>query len=190
MQTPDPVHDALARGDAARRRQRFEEALAAFDEAVAAARGLDRPADLARALTRRAQIHRDTSEDEAALADQAEAAGLYRGLDDPAALAHAVRHQADILSELERHAEAGPLYAEMTALYDALPQTAPLERVNALRSVALHAEHLGERDRARSLWRDVRARYAALDALFLELTGRDENPGVMEADRRLAGLGA
>jgi len=51
-------------------------------------------------------------------------------------------------------------------------------------------EMRGDKDKARSAWQDARSRYGALDALFLSLTGRHENPGVAEADRRLAALGS
>jgi hypothetical protein len=54
----------------------------------------------------------------------------------------------------------------------------------------LHAQNLGQKDEARRLWREARDRYATLDALFLSLTGSAENPGVKEADRRLAALDA
>jgi tetratricopeptide (TPR) repeat protein len=143
---------------------------------------------LSHALTRQAQIERDEGSLETALAYQMEALAIQRSLNDPKRLAHVVRHAGDILQDAGRHDEADPYYREMLALYGAEPDVPPLEFANAIRSVALHNQLLGNTEEARRRWQDVRDRYAALDDLFLSLTGSAENPGVAEADRRLAEL--
>jgi tetratricopeptide (TPR) repeat protein len=147
-------------------------------------------ADPILALTRQAQAARNAGDREAAVALQSRALALCRHQDDPARLAHVLRHLGDILGELGRYAEAEPHFREMAEIYAARPQTPPLELANAWRSLAVQAEGLGDRDDARRLWMEVRARYAELDAVFVQLTGKPENPGVAECDRRLGRLAA
>ena len=74
------------------------------------------------------------------------------------------------------------------AIYRREPDVPPLDFANAVRSVAVHTQSLGEKDEAQRLWEEAKARYAELDDLFERLTGRRGNPGVAEADRRLAAL--
>jgi len=181
---------ALERGERARRAQRLPEALAAFTEAVAALRPADQAAELAHALTRQAQIHRDLHDDAAAEPPQAEAVAIYRRLGDNRGLADALRHLGDILGEAGRGEAAAPLMDEMLALYRSRDDVAPLEMANVVRSAAVHAGRIGDRQAARDLWREARDRYAALDEVFRQLTGRDINPGVEESDRRLAAMSA
>jgi tetratricopeptide (TPR) repeat protein len=145
-------------------------------------------AELAHALTRQAQIERDERRFAKALDYQLEALAIQRTLDDRKTLAHILRHVGDILQVSGRHADAEPHYNEMLDLYRAESGVPPLELANAIRSVALHNGHLGNTEKARSLWQEARDRYAALDALFLSLTGKSENPGVLEADRHLIAL--
>lgn len=76
----------------------------------------------------------------------------------------------------------------MMEIYGAAPETPPLELANAMRSLACNSEALGDRMAARRLWLDVRRRYVALDDLFHDIYGLAENPGVIEADGRLANL--
>lgn len=179
---------ALERGTLARRERRVDDARAAFAEAAESARKSGFPSDLAEALAKQAQIERDTGFLDKALAYQLDALVIVRALNEPQNLAHVLRHAGDILQTANRHADAEPYYREMLALYRAAPDTPPLDVANAIRSVALHAQHLGRIEEARRLWQEARERYAALDDLFLSLTGKAENPGVKEADRRLAAL--
>jgi tetratricopeptide (TPR) repeat protein len=181
--------EALARGEDSRRDKRLPDAKLAFAEAVGLFRQFGPPERLAHSLTRSAQIARDTGTFDEARRDQEEALAIYRKLGDRAALPHAVRHLADILQDAGRHKEADPCYEEMLALYRAQPDTPPLEMANAIRSAALHAEHMGDMETARRLWKEARDRYVTLDELFLELTGSRENPGVRESTARLAKLG-
>jgi tetratricopeptide (TPR) repeat protein len=180
---------ALERGALARREKRHDDARAAFAEAADSARRSRVLKDLATALAQQAQIERDVGFLDKALAFQLEALAIARGLNEPQSLAHTLRHAGDILQAAKRHADADPYYREMLDLYRAAPDTAPLEMANAVRSVALHAQHRGQKREARLLWQEARERYAALDALFLSL-GIPDNPGVKEADKRLAALEA
>jgi tetratricopeptide (TPR) repeat protein len=186
----DKIAQALERGSVARREKHLDEARAAFAEAARYARAAGVHADLAAALTRQAQIERDLGLFDKALSYQLEALAIARNLNTPQTLAHVLRHAGDILQAAGRHAEADPYYREMLALYRATLDTPPLDIANAIRSVAIHAQNLRETDEARRLWQEARERYAALDDVFLSLTGKAENPGVKEADRRLAALGA
>lgn len=179
---------ALARGMEARRNKQPGEARAAFAEAAEIARKSNDPAGLATALAKQAQIELDAGLFDAALALQQQSVAIRRTLNDPPSLAHAVRHVGDILQAAGRHVEADGFYAEMLALYRATTETPPLDMANAVRSAALHAQNLGRTDEARRLWLEARDRYAALDNLFLSPTGKVENAGVKEADRRLAAL--
>ena len=76
----------------------------------------------------------------------------------------------------------------MLTLYRATPSAEPLDVANALRSAALHAEALGDNETARAFWIQARDRYAPLDDVFERLTGKAGNPGVAEADAKLASL--
>lgn len=180
--------DALERGEEARRDNRPADARAAFAEAADVFRRRGAWAELGVALTRQAQVERDTGAFGEAVAFQEEALAIARDLDDPKTLAHVARHMGDILQDAGRHKDADPHYREMLALYRAFSDVPPLELANALRSAALHQENLGNTAEARALWLEVRDLYAGLDAAFREMTGRDDNPGVAEAERRLAAL--
>jgi tetratricopeptide (TPR) repeat protein len=181
---------ALERGEIARREKRPADARAAFAEAAGLLRMGGSQTELAHALTRQAQIERDEKQFARALEYQLEALAIQRTLVDRKRLAHIVRHVADILQDDDRHIEADRYYSEMLDLYRAESDVPPLEFANAIRSVAIHNEHLGNSEKARSLWQEARDRYAALDALFLSLTGKNENPGVLESDRHLIALRA
>jgi len=56
--------------------------------------------------------------------------------------------------------------------------------------VADHHHRLGDVASAVALWREALERYSRPDAEFLRLTGAAGNPGVDEAEHRLAQLGA
>ncbi len=179
---------AMARGNDARFSDP-QEARAAFAEAAGIYRALNLPAELANALSRQARIERDAKDWDQALMYQTEALAIQRTLNDKHALAQALRHVADILGDAGRHSEATPYSHEMLTSFRSLSDVAPLEMANAVRSAAEHERHVGQTDESRRLWTEARERYAALDAEFLALTGKHENPGVREADRRLALLG-
>ena len=180
--------DALERGEQARRDKRPADARTAFAEASDVFRQRGAWSELAHSLTRQAQIERDTGAFDKAVAFQDEALTIARDLNDLKNLAHVVRHMGDILQSAGRHNDADPHYREMLALYQSLSDVAPLEFANAVRSVAMHEQNLGNVSEARRLWSEARDLYAGLDSVFLAMTGSATNPGVAEADRRLAAL--
>ena len=186
--THGSMEEALAAGEMARRERRLNDAAEAFAKATTLCRAANDRRALMHALTREAQIARDRGKWAEALVFQQQALMHARDICEAGQLAHVVRHLADILDEMGRHDEATCLYEEMTALYSRSPDTSPLELANAIRSVACHEEALGNRDRAVSLWCDLRDRYAALGDMFRETYGLSNNPGVEEADRHLARL--
>lgn len=182
------AEESLLRGEAARRERRLADAAAAFSEAVEAFRSSGDRERLAHAISRQAQIARDAQDMVLALRFQQEALTLARDFAGQAVLAHYLRHLADILQQMGQPAAAAPLYREMMELYDGAPDSPSLEIANAARSIASNTEALGDRAAALTLWREVKSRYEALDDLFRDAYGLDENPGVAEADRRIAGL--
>jgi hypothetical protein len=135
-----------------------------------------------------AQQSRNAGDFYDALLQQRRAVALLRDVGDQPALAHAVRHLADILVADGQAGEATESITEMLTLYRTHPDARPLDIANALRSAAVHAEAVGDNETARAFWIQARERYAALDALFERLTGTPGNPGVAEADAKLASL--
>jgi hypothetical protein len=99
-----------------------------------------------------------------------------------------LRHLGEILDACGRPTESELYFVEMLRLYRSFDGVPPLEMANVIRSMADHREKTGNKTEAIALWRDARQRYAALDTLFAELTGKTFNPGTAEADRRLARL--
>lgn len=139
---------------------------------------------LGRAVCVMGQIERDERHNDKAADCYAEAADLYRQAGDRPGLAYALRHQGDILRELGRLPEADRALEEALALYRSLNST-PLDLADILRVCALAKEDLGKTSEARALWTEARDRYVAARELRDSPGG---NPGVAEADRRLAGL--
>jgi tetratricopeptide (TPR) repeat protein len=184
----DQGERALELGEGARREARLPEAASAFARAAAHFRAAHDLPRLASTMTRQAQTARDLGRPAEARALQAEALNLTRGLDDPAQLLRVLRHLADILHEQGAMEAASAAYAEVAQLYDQTPDAPPLEVANAVRSLAVHAEALGDRAKAAARWQEARDRYAALSPLFLEKYGLTENPGVEEADQHLSEL--
>lgn len=133
-----------------------------------------------------AQQSRDAGDFYDALLQQRRAVTLLRDMGDRAALAHAVRHLADILVAAGNAGEASESITEMLTLYRATPDAQPLDIANALRSAAVHAEAIGDNETARAFWLQARDRYAALDDVFERLTGNPGNPGVAEANAKIA----
>jgi tetratricopeptide (TPR) repeat protein len=135
-----------------------------------------------------AQQSRNAGDFYDALLQQRRAVTLLRDIGDPAALAHAIRHLADILVADGQAREAAESITEMLTLYRATPDAQPLDIANAMRSAAVHAEAIGDNETARAFWIQARDRYAALDDVFERLTGSPGNPGVAEANAKIASL--
>lgn len=142
----------------------------------------------ARSYAAAAQQARNARDFYEALLQQRRAVTLFREVEDRAALAHAIRHLADILVANGQAGEASESITEMLTLYRTAPDAQPLDIANAMRSAAVHAEAIGDNETARAFWIQARERYAALDDLFERLTGKPGNPGVLEADAKLASL--
>ena len=119
---------------------------------------------------------------------QEEAVNLARRTGS-SSLPHLIRHLADILREDGDARDAAPLYEEAMSRYLAATDIPPLELANATRGMACNAQALGDRDAAIRHWRSAREQYRALDDVFRHSYGQSDNPGVIEADRRLAALG-
>lgn len=184
MEQASRSQQLLSTGEAARRDGQAAAARTAFAEALAASRSEGDLSGEARALACQAQIARDAGDLDWALHDQIEAIALYRRTGDGLGLADALRHAGEMFLTQDRLANATATLHEALDIYRADIDTPPLAMANMLRSVALLATALGEREAARGYWSDARARYAALDHLF-----PGENAGVAEADRQLAALG-
>ncbi|WEJ98524.1 MAG: hypothetical protein P0Y59_16435 [Candidatus Sphingomonas phytovorans] len=138
----------------------------------------------AETYARDAQRLRDTGDLYEALTRQRRAVALLRDLGDIAALAHAVRHVADMLVDAGRADEAGTAITEMLGLYREIPDAAPLDIADGLRSAALQAEAINDSDTAWIFWIQARARYGELAGM----PGAPGNPGVAEADAHLKRL--
>lgn len=175
----------LESGEIARREKRLSDARADFEVATTWY-VLHGPIQMqVHALTRQAQIERDLGAYDAAIDLQKRALQLQRTI-GPDGLPHVVRHLADIMEDAGRYDDASPYYVEMEMLYRNNSTIPPLEKANAIRSLAVHAEHVGDKKRAQQLWTEARDRYSKLDQLFADLTGEQRNPGVEEAERWLA----
>ena len=82
--------------------------------------------------------------------------------DDTLAVAHSVRHVGDILYEARRFQEAEVCYDEALALYDGESQTPPLDLANAIRSLAVLKDEIGELLAAKILWSRARDLYESV----------------------------
>jgi tetratricopeptide (TPR) repeat protein len=183
MEQSSRGHQSLVQGETERRAGRADDARRTFAEAIDHFRADgDLPGE-AQSLTRQAQVARDTGNLDWALHDQAQAIALFRRAGDGIALAHALRHAGDMFVEQRQFAHATAHLREALDLYRAGIEAPPLDFANAVRSIALLAEALGERAEARGYWEEARRRYAALDSIF-----DGDNAGMHEADVHLAAL--
>lgn len=178
----------MAEGSRARANGQQEQAQVAFSQAVKLMRMGNDPAKLAGALTSLARIERNLGRLDAALECLSETVAICRKTADPERLAWTLRHQGDVLMELGNVHEATGVYAEAQAFYNAAGTSDPLDRANAIRSFAVHAEAIGDLTHARRLWVQARQLYAQLDETFVRMTGVQTNPGVEEADFQLSRL--
>lgn len=187
MATLNDGESALLNGETARREGRHAEAARVFEHATDYFRAAGDGARLAHALSREAQIARDMKRYGDARRLQNEAVDLSRETASTE-LPHLIRHLADILQENGDAHAATPLYEEVLALYRASTEVSPLDLANTIRSIASNAEALGDREAAIGHWQSARGQYQALDETFRQSFGLAENPGVAEANRRLAAL--
>jgi tetratricopeptide (TPR) repeat protein len=177
----DPVIERLERAAEARRSGHLADARRVSQEAVSLARtGEGPPHVLVRALKALGQIDRDLGDRESALSRYQEAVALCRELGEPRLLAHAVRHEGDIHREAGRTDRAVSCYDEALALYRSDRGTRSVDLANALRSMALLRESLGEGKEAERLWREAQSLYASKGIQ----TGVEESATRIEALRR------
>ncbi|MGZ8379060.1 MAG: glyoxalase superfamily protein [Gemmatirosa sp.] len=91
------------------------------------------------------------------------AVALQRNGDEPLELAHTIRHLGDVLHDARLPHLAEPHYKEALALYRAHPTDAPLNLANAIRSLAVLKQEIGEGDAARRLWEEASRLYQQVD---------------------------
>lgn len=94
-----------------------------------------------------------------AIAAYREAVAIYREVGGPLRLAHTVRHLGDVYFEAGRAELAEPCFKEALELYRGQPDAPPLDLANAIRSMAVLKDSLGED--ARDLWMEARDLYRA-----------------------------
>jgi len=150
-------------GYESRREGRLAEAKRYFSEAVELCRDAAQPELLARSLTGLGQIERDLRQPVLALRHYEEAAGIYRSLPDRLRFAHTVRHVGDILRDQGALEQARPRYEEALSIYREHGNTPLLDLANAIRGFALLREEAGEGEESKSLWREARSLYQAVN---------------------------
>ena len=169
--------DALiAKGYAARKERRLEDAKQHFAEAIVLTQRTNDRNGLARALAGLGQIERDQHDHPSARRHYEESVAIYRTLDHPLALAHTVRHLADILRGEGEHSLAEPCYAEALQIYRQHGSAELLDLANTLRGYALLKTATHQKREALELWREARDLYAHVNV----------EAGVAESDRQLA----
>jgi catechol 2,3-dioxygenase-like lactoylglutathione lyase family enzyme len=92
-----------------------------------------------------------------------EAVALQREGSEPLELAHTIRHLGDVLHDARMPHLAEPHYQEALALHRAQPDVAPLNLANAIRSLAVLKQELGDRDASRRLWEEASRLYQQVD---------------------------
>jgi tetratricopeptide (TPR) repeat protein len=91
-------------------------------------------------------------------------------------VAHTVRHLGDILRKQGQGVSSESCYSEALEIYRKSQETPLLDLANTLRGFALLKGENGEAEEARSLWREARDLYAALNI----------QAGVDEGNRRIS----
>lgn len=173
------IETRLQRAWSERREGRLDKAASIYDELLALQHGDLKPADRRRALSGRAQVHRDEGEVSQALRCLNEAVQLARTVCDPGPLAHALRHAAEARLEIvpPDSENATALAQEALELLQS-QSTEGLALANAWRGVALARRANGELDRAAEAWERAAAQYEAAGV----------EPGVEEARAQLVSL--
>jgi len=92
---------------------------------------------------------------------------------------HTIGHLGNIHLDAGRLELAEPCYDEALALYRENEQTVPLDLANAIRPLAILQKRNGDRELAKSLWKEAQELYAAVDV----------PAAVAESSRLLAALG-
>jgi tetratricopeptide (TPR) repeat protein len=159
----DPAQRLMEQAAQARREGRLADAKRGWTEAVSLCRHTGPRHDLIIALKGLGQIERDLQNGDAALPLYEEAVTLSRVAGEPLLLAHTIRHLGDIHLDAERLELAERCYDEAVALYREAKQTAALDLANAIRPLAILQERKGNLEQAKSLWKQAKELYAAVD---------------------------
>lgn len=160
----DPVQRLMNQAAQARREGRLADAKRGWTEAISLCRHTGFRHDLITALKGLGQIERDLQNGDAALALYEEATTLSRVAGEPLLLAHTIRHLGDIHLDAGRLELAERCYDEALALYrENAKQAAALDLANAIRPLAILQERKGNLEQAKSLWKEARELYAAVD---------------------------
>ncbi|MGH9498346.1 MAG: tetratricopeptide repeat protein [Terriglobales bacterium] len=174
----DVVDKLLAQAQAERREYRYSDANGCLIEAVAICRNAGAHTDMAPVLANLGQIKRDLHDLDSARDCYIEAVSIYREQGAARKLAHAIRHLGDVHQELDDLKSAEACYREALILYRAESGTPPLELANAIRSVAILRDRMGEGEKAILLWTEARDLYATANV----------QTGVDECTKRMAGV--
>lgn len=160
----DPVQRLMNQAAQARREGRLADAERGWTEAISLCRHTGSRHDLITALKGLGQIERDLQNGDAALALYEEAVTLSRVAGEPLLLAHTIRHLGDIHLDAGRLELAERCYDEALALYrENAKQAAALDLANAIRPLAILQERKGNLEQAKSLWKEAKELYAAVD---------------------------
>ena len=159
----DASHNELPMLLEAVRRDRSEgrlaDARARLDKALQRYTGADQSNDRIAVLKALAQIERDLGQLSRAQELLEQATALCRQGPDKVRLAHTLRHLGDVLQAQGRADDAMAHLAEAMAVYRGAPDTGQLDLANALRSLALQYELLGQSAPALACWREASELY-------------------------------
>lgn len=118
---------------------------------------MDDPADVALDAARKL---RNDAKSVQAFEQYVEAASLARAAGNAQQSAHALRHVSDVGREIGKLPEALAAGQEAVNILRCTENSEPLDLANALRVTALALQELGQRERARPIWREAKLLYA------------------------------
>lgn len=173
--TPEEL---IASGYKARKERHPNQAREIFSEAVRLSRKAADSSLLASSLVGLGQIERDLANLDVSLQHYREAVELLRTCPDRLRFAHTIRHLADILRENGSPEDASLRYEEALKIYREYAETPPLDLANTLRGFALLKADIGEKEEAKSLWREARSLYESVNV----------QAGVEESELQIARL--
>lgn len=123
-----------------------------------------------------AERERAAGRGDRAIAAYEEAVALLRREDDLLRLAHTIRHLGDVHVEENHLTAAEPCYSEALRIYRGAAEAPVLDLANAIRSMAVLKERVGERAEAAALWVEAGRLYERANV----------EAGVKESTRRAA----
>ncbi len=162
LRMTDPSDEIMARALQAIREKRWPDAQRDLAAEVDRVRAEETSARLGTMLRNLGEVERKLGDVESARTHYEESVAILRNYGDTLTLAHTVRHLGDVYVELRRPDLARHCYDEALRLYRTHPEAAPLDRANAIRSMALLQHQTAEHAEARILWEQAREIYADL----------------------------